>query len=232
MDMSSKACSGRHLAARDIKGRTWHENVAHVFRSCMVHYSRNIDQAVGRNNNSPHKRRMQELATARNRAEYLSIIMELRTYGTNWRHKLITLQRESNKKRKQRECDNEVESIQRNANLQGNENSVVPEAELEMMHPSGATYPDAYNAAAANTRRNTARRNAAKRNTASRNAASPTPASPSSAPRNSSPLAGRDRTDPPTPAQPAGFSPAPSQGRDNNGISRVALFLLHWNKPS
>ncbi|KAG6108562.1 hypothetical protein E4U31_007588 [Claviceps sp. LM219 group G6] len=94
MDMPSKACSGlgRHLAARDIKGQTWHENVAHVFRSCMVHYSRNIDQAVGRNNNSPHKRRMQELATARNRAEYLSIIMELRTYGSkiaSWaKHKL------------------------------------------------------------------------------------------------------------------------------------------------
>ncbi|KAG6172214.1 hypothetical protein E4U27_007003 [Claviceps purpurea] len=80
MDMSSKACSGlgKHLNKRDRLHRGWTENLSHVIRSCMVHFGRNIDQAIGRKNTSPHAKRMHELATARSPAEYESIITELR----------------------------------------------------------------------------------------------------------------------------------------------------------
>ncbi|KAG6057353.1 hypothetical protein E4U32_005230 [Claviceps aff. humidiphila group G2b] len=83
MDMSSKACSGlgRHLVKRDPRNRSWTENLSHVIRSCMVHFSRNIDQAIGKRNTSPYAKRMHELATARTPAENESIIAEFTTHG-------------------------------------------------------------------------------------------------------------------------------------------------------
>ncbi|KAG6115962.1 hypothetical protein E4U13_002219 [Claviceps humidiphila] len=73
MDMSSKACSG----TREIEAGQPTENLSHVIQSCMVHFGRNIDQAIGKRNTSPFAKRMHELATARSPAEYESIIAEL-----------------------------------------------------------------------------------------------------------------------------------------------------------
>ncbi|KAG5959110.1 hypothetical protein E4U56_005089 [Claviceps arundinis] len=73
MDMSSKACSG----TREIEAGQPTENLSHVIQSCMVHFGRNIDQAIGKRNTSPYAKRMHELATARSPAEYESIIAEL-----------------------------------------------------------------------------------------------------------------------------------------------------------
>ncbi|KAG6215567.1 hypothetical protein E4U50_007306 [Claviceps purpurea] len=74
--MSSKACSGQHLAGRapdgDDRSRT--EHLSHVIRTCMVHFGRNIDQAVGPTDTSKFAKRMHELATARDRDEYMAII--------------------------------------------------------------------------------------------------------------------------------------------------------------
>ncbi|KAG6269476.1 hypothetical protein E4U47_004135, partial [Claviceps purpurea] len=76
MVMSSKACSGQHLAGRapdgDDRSRT--EHLSHVIRTCMVHVGRNIDQAVGPTDTSKFAKRMHELATARDRDEYMAII--------------------------------------------------------------------------------------------------------------------------------------------------------------
>ncbi|KAG6194040.1 hypothetical protein E4U10_003391 [Claviceps purpurea] len=76
MVMSSKACSGQHLAGRapdgDDRSRT--EHLSHVIRTCMVHFGRNIVQAVGPTDTSKFAKRMHELATARDRDEYMAII--------------------------------------------------------------------------------------------------------------------------------------------------------------
>ncbi|KAG5941295.1 hypothetical protein E4U59_001810 [Claviceps monticola] len=107
-------------------------------------------------------------------------------------------------------------SMQEDVNRQGRESSALSEAELKRMHPSGAIYPKPYSAANA------------RRNTSSRNTTQQTPAGRSSAPRNSSSLAGQYRTDLPTAESQSSFqssSPAPSQGRENNGRSLVSLAL-------
>ncbi|KAG6054892.1 hypothetical protein E4U17_003375 [Claviceps sp. LM77 group G4] len=79
MDMSSKACSGQHLAGRapdgDDRNRT--EHLSYVIRTCMIHFGRNIDQAVGPTDTCKFAKRMHQLATTRDRDEYLAIIDEL-----------------------------------------------------------------------------------------------------------------------------------------------------------
>ncbi|KAG6134038.1 hypothetical protein E4U12_002438 [Claviceps purpurea] len=128
---------------------------------------------------------------------------------------VILLQRQSTKRRKLELID----SMQEDENRQGRESSALSEAEMERMHPSGAIYPKPYSAANA------------RRNTPSRNTTPRTPAGRPSAPKNSSLLAGQDRTHRPTAesqssfqlSPPAGFSSAPSQGREKNGRSFVSL---------
>ncbi|KAG6209076.1 hypothetical protein E4U35_007643 [Claviceps purpurea] len=332
MDMSSKACSGlgKHLNKRDRLHRGWTENLSHVIRSCMVHFGRNIDQAIGRKNTSPHAKRMHELATARSPAEYESIITELTTRGgkiaswaahkrqgwvkpgickahsnmdpSDWDRlrantnaaeqtgaKTLSYSRDcvlihgirSAEVSDRRDMEhyfhrswsaNEQQKIneastQGAENRPGGESLAFSDAELERMHPSGATYPEPYaaNARPANSRPansrpansrpakkarpntsppNTTQRTPAGQSSAPMNSSplagqssAPMNSSPlagqSSAPMNSSPLAGQDRTDRPTaesqssfqPSPPAGFSSAPSQGRENNRRSLVSPAL-------
>ncbi|KAG6262326.1 hypothetical protein E4U48_007329 [Claviceps purpurea] len=72
MVMSSKACSELRAPDGDDRSRT--EHLSHVIRTCMVHFGRNIDQAVGPTDTSKFAKRMHELATARDRDEYMAII--------------------------------------------------------------------------------------------------------------------------------------------------------------